>query len=153
MTLHLGISYVAAQMLGGVLGAAAAFHSMSGEDRSPLYPGLNTVPTDHTVLQAFMGEVYASFLFISVLYGTVVDKRGWGKLGPVAVGLIVPLLMWLEGPVSSMCINPARAFGPALITWSWRHHWIFWTAPFLGGIPAGVIYSRLFAAECAQLSC
>ncbi len=77
--------------------------------------------------------------------------RGWGKFGPIAVGLVVPLLMWLEGPVSSMCINPARAFGPALILWSWRQHWIFWTAPFLGGIPAGVIYSQLFAAECAEL--
>lgn len=28
-----------------------------------------------SVMQGFMGEVYASFVFISVLFGTVVDKR------------------------------------------------------------------------------
>jgi hypothetical protein len=66
----------------------------------------------------------------------------------MAVGLIVPLLMWMEGPVSSMCINPARAFGPALVTGMWDNHWVFWTAPFLGGIPAGLIYTKLFTEEC-----
>ena len=63
------------------------------------------------------------------------------------MGLIVPLLMWLEGSVSSMCINPARAFGPALVAGVWDHHWVFWTAPFLGGIPAGLIYTRLFSEK------
>ncbi len=65
------------------------------------------------------------------------------------MGLIVPLLMWLEGSVSSMCINPARAFGPALVTGVWDNHWIFWTAPFLGGVPAGLIYSKLFTQQYA----
>lgn len=76
--------------------------------------------------------------------------RGWGRLGPLAVGLIVPLLMWLEGSVSSMCINPARAFGPALIAGVWDNHWVFWTAPFLGGIPAGLMYKHLFNEKCAS---
>ena len=76
-------------------------------------------------------------------------RRGWGRLGPIAVGLIVPLLMFLEGSVSSMCINPARAFGPALVSGVWDNHWIYWSAPFLGGVPAGLIYSKLFTAECA----
>ena len=75
--------------------------------------------------------------------------RGWGRLGPLSVGLIVPLLMWLEGSVSSMCINPARAFGPALMTGVWDNHWVFWTAPFLGGIPAALIYTQLFSEKCA----
>ena len=43
-------------------------------------------------------------------------SRGWGKLGPLAVPLAICLLMWLVGPISSMCINPARAFGPAVVT-------------------------------------
>lgn len=86
---------------------------------------------------------------LTVLTVHVVTFRGWGRLGPLAVGLIVPLLMWLEGSVSSMCINPARAFGPALVTGVWDNHWIFWIAPFLGGVPAGLIYSKLFTAECA----
>ncbi|CAL8464331.1 g3866 [Coccomyxa elongata] len=147
MALKLGVAYIFAQVLGGIVGAAAAFTSLPAALQTAAYAGLNAVPADHTVLQAFMGELYAAFIFISVLFGTVVDKRGWGRLGPIAVGLIAPLLMWIEGSVSSMCINPARAFGPAFVTGVWDNHWVFWTAPFLGGIPAGLIYSKLFTAE------
>lgn len=99
----------------------------------------------------FMNWNHPTFRLI-VLTVHVVTYRGWGRLGPLAVGLIVPLLMWLEGSVSSMCINPARAFGPALVTGVWDNHWIFWIAPFLGGVPAGLIYSKLFTAECALLT-
>ena len=43
-------------------------------------------------------------------------RRGWGKLGPLSLGLTVPLLMWAVGPISSLSINPARAFGTAVVT-------------------------------------
>ncbi|CAL5220533.1 g2567 [Coccomyxa viridis] len=150
MTVRLGLAYIAAQTVGGVVGAAAAFSSLPAALQTAGYAGINAIPADHTLLQGFMGEVYASFVFISVLFGTVVDKRGWGRLGPLSVGLIVPLLMWLEGSVSSMCINPARAFGPALMTGVWDNHWVFWTAPFLGGIPAALIYTQLFSEKALK---
>ena len=55
--------------------------------------------------------------FGMVLAVTLVSCRGWGpKLGPLAVPVAILLLMWLVGPISSMCINPARAFGPAVVT-------------------------------------
>ena len=42
--------------------------------------------------------------------------RGWGKLKPFCVPVAITLLMWLLGPISSACINPARAFGVAFVT-------------------------------------
>ena len=42
--------------------------------------------------------------------------RGWGQFGPFAIALGVTFNMWITGPVSSNCINPARALGPAVVT-------------------------------------
>ena len=48
-------------------------------------------------------------------------RSQWGKYKPLAIPLVVTLLMWLLGPISSMCVNPARAFGPAIVTgWEFR---------------------------------
>ena len=47
---------------------------------------------------------------------TCILCRGWGKLKPFCVPVAITLLMWLLGPISSACINPARAFGVAFVT-------------------------------------
>lgn len=139
-----GVCYIVAQCLGGILGAAGAFYSLPVSMQVVGFAGVQGVPLDRTVAQAFLGEVYASFFFIFVLMGMVVDKRGWGKFGPFAVPLAICLDMWILGPVSSMCINPARALGPALVTGFWENHWLWWTAPFVGGLTAGKLYTKFW---------
>ena len=42
--------------------------------------------------------------------------RGWGQFGPFAIALGITFNMWITGPISSNCINPARALGPAVVT-------------------------------------
>jgi len=141
----LGVAYVAAQLAGGVLGAAAAFYSLPKGMQTLAHAGTQAVPAGSSVPQAFMGEAFAAFALIFVLMATNIDPRSkWGNLKPLAIPLIITLLMWLMGPVSSMCVNPARAFGPAVVTGFWEHHWIWWTAPFVGGLTAAKVYSLLF---------
>lgn len=65
----------------------------------------------------------------------------------VSQALVIPILIFLVGPVSSMCINPARALGPALASGFWEHHWLWWTAPFVGGFAAVVPYKFLSELE------
>lgn len=36
--------------------------------------------------------------------------------------------------VSGACMNPARAFGPAVVASHWNHHWIFWVGPTCGAL-------------------
>ncbi|DBA90629.1 TPA: hypothetical protein ACH3X1_003857 [Trebouxia sp. C0004] len=139
-----GVCYIIAQCLGGIFGAAGAFYSLPVSMQNVGFAGVQGVPLDRTVAQAFLGEVYASFFFVFVLFGMLVDKRGWGKLGPLAVPLAICLDMWILGPVSSMCINPARALGPAVVTGFWENHWLWWTAPFVGGLTAGKLYTKFW---------
>ncbi|KAF3704629.1 Aquaporin-8 [Channa argus] len=39
-----------------------------------------------------------------------------------------------SGIMSGACMNPARAFGPALAANQWNHHWIYWIGPICGAL-------------------
>jgi aquaporin Z len=45
-------------------------------------------------------------------------------------------MVWLEAPISGTSLNPARSFGPALVSWLWHDHWLYWVAPPLGALLA-----------------
>ena len=44
-------------------------------------------------------------------------------------------------------MNPAVAFGPAVVSWSWSNHWIYWVGPLVGGGLAGIIYDFVYIIE------
>jgi glycerol uptake facilitator-like aquaporin len=98
------------------------------------------VPPDHSVLQAFAGEFFAAFILIFLVCTVGLDKKGDPTRIPLVVAITVPLLIYMVGPVSSMCINPARAIGPALANGYWQDHWLWWVAPSLGALAAIVPY-------------
>ena len=57
-----------------------------------------------------------SMTSIGTLSCCVCLRRGWGKLAPFSLAACLPLLQWMLGPISSGCVNPARAFGVAFVT-------------------------------------
>lgn len=111
---------------------------------------MQLIPPDRTVLQGFMGEAAAAFILIAIVCFTALDPKGDPKKIPLVMGITVPLLVYTVGPVSSMCINPARALGPAVASGVWDHHWIWWTAPFVGAFLACVPYRALLDAEAQE---
>lgn len=59
----------------------------------------------------------------------------WGLAGvPVTSVLAV-----CRGAVSGACMNPARAFGPAVMAGHWDYHWVYWLGPLLGSLLVGVL--------------
>jgi len=63
---------------------------------------------------------------------------------PFAIGFTLGFLCFLGGSVSGGAFNPARVFGPALVSGKWDEHWLYWIADFLGGTAAGFT-QRFFA--------
>ncbi|KAJ3214359.1 hypothetical protein HDU67_001747 [Dinochytrium kinnereticum] len=65
---------------------------------------------------------------------TIYTTSGNTKAGfaPVAIGFTLGFLCFIGGTVSGGAFNPARVFGPALITGQFRHHWIYWFGDFIG---------------------
>jgi aquaporin Z len=43
------------------------------------------------------------------------------------------ILVWLEAPLSGTSTNPARSFGPELVSHLWHGWWVYWLGPLAGG--------------------
>nr|AJI43697.1 tonoplast intrinsic protein [Hevea brasiliensis] len=93
-------------------------------------------------------EMVMTFGLAYTVYATAVDtNRGsLGIIAPLAIGLIVGANILVGGPFDGASMNPARAFGPALVGWRWRNHWIYWLGPFIRGGLAALIYRIISSA-------
>jgi len=94
---------------------------------------------------ALVLEIAMTFSLMYVVYATAIDpKRGTiGTIAPLAIALVVGANILAGGPFDGACMNPARAFGPALVGWRWDYHWIFWVGPFLGAAIAALLYEYI----------
>jgi aquaporin Z len=52
----------------------------------------------------------------------------------------VATLVWLGAPISGTSLNPARSFGPSIVSWFWYFQWLYWIAPPLGGLTAVALF-------------
>ena len=87
-------------------------------------------------------EVILTLLLVTAVWGTAVDDRH-PPIGGFGIGLCVTMNILIAGPLTGGVMNPARAFGPALVSGVWKDHWIWWAGPLLGGALAALIYDRL----------
>jgi MIP family channel proteins len=96
--------------------------------------------------QAIMIEAVLTFFLVFVVYGSAVDARA-PKIGGLAIGLTVAIDIMFGGPLTGAAMNPARTFGPALVSGHWNNHIVYWAGPLLGGALAGLIYGRFLIKE------
>lgn len=91
---------------------------------------------------AVVMEIVMTFGLVYVVYATAIDPRrgSLGTIAPLAIAFIVGANVLVGGPFEGAAMNPARAFGPALVGWRWNNHWIYWLGPFVGAALAGIIY-------------
>ncbi|KAL0021955.1 hypothetical protein WJX79_005286 [Trebouxia sp. C0005] len=65
-------------------------------------------------------------------------------LAPLAIGLILFVCHLVAIPVDGYCVNPARGFGPAVVSRTFHRYWIFWVGPLTGAAVAAFIYQTVF---------
>ena len=94
---------------------------------------------------AFLCEVVMTFMFLIIIMGAT-DKRAPKGFAPIPIGLGLTLIHLISIPVTNTSVNPARSTGQALFVqgWALSQLWLFWVAPILGGILAGLTYRCLF---------
>src|SRR5947209_15756698 len=105
--------------------------------------GGQSISSDITLLQAIILEAIATFFLVFVVFGTAVDPRG-PKVGGFAIGLTVTAGILGIGPLTGGSMNPARSFGPAVVTHLFEGQAAYWIGPIIGGVAAAVLYDRLF---------
>ncbi len=143
--------YWVAQLLGAIAAAYALVIILPDSSWRPEALGsINpTLAPDFTRLHGMLLEGVMTFFLVFVFFASSVDAKGaFNKVAGFAIGLAVTVDALCGLPFTGAAVNPARAFGPALVTRNhWTNHGVYWVGPLLGGVLAGVIYDRIFLAD------
>ena len=137
-----GLMFVVAQLGGAVVGALLLLATIPGAVDTNL--GAHALGPDVSVGMGLLMEIVITFALVFVIFATAVDPRGMGNLAPLAIGLTVLVDHLLAVPITGASMNPARSFGPALVSGEWAGHWLYWAGPLLGGALAGLVYQMAF---------
>src|SRR5690242_16480364 len=132
-------AYIVAQLLGGVLGALLIKLIFPVGVTRPISLGTPTLANNVQIGQAIALETVLTFFLVSAVFGTCVNAEA-PKVGGFAVGLVLWFDILVGGPLTGAAMNPARAFGPALVAGQWVAHIVYWVGPLLGGIIAGLLW-------------
>ena len=135
------IGYIISQLLGATVGALFLRIIFSNAQLSLNLgtPGLNGVSFWVGILIEFI----LTFLLVFTIFGTSVDKKAPKGIYGFAIGLVLTFDILVGGNLTGAAMNPARVFGPALISGFWNHHIVYWIGPILGALLAALIYDNL----------
>ncbi len=129
LDLRTTLGYVVAQLMGAVLGCLPLL-AWGPMGESVIFGA--TVPgVGYATGTVFMGEVVTTFTMVTLLALFL----GYRKIRPFTPALFPPLyalMVWLEAPISGTSTNPARSFGPSVISGQWQGGWIYWIGPMVG---------------------
>ncbi len=147
------LPYIVAQVLGAIAGAGILYLIASGK------PGFELggfaangygehSPEGYSMLSAFLAEFILTFIFLFIILGSTYSKAPKGFAG-LAIGLGLTLIHLVSIPITNTSVNPARSTSQALFVgdWAMAELWLFWVAPILGAIVAGLVYKFLSPEE------
>ena len=131
--------YWVSQLLGAAFAAwtlKSVYGSMAGS------VGGASLSQGVSPMKAMLAEGIGTFLLMLVIVGTAIDKRGSFAAG-FPIGLTISSVILVIGPMTGAALNPARWFGPALVTGTWSNAWVWIIGPLLGAGLAALGYNWL----------
>jgi MIP family channel proteins len=130
--------YIGSQILGAVIGAGVVYATFGSSMAASV-----TLPADDNVIRALVLEIVMTFTLVYVVTAATTSENKIGPLAGTAVGFTLGFNVLFGGSISGGSLNPARSFGPALVTGNFDFHWIYWVAPIIGGLIAAGLYKGL----------
>ena len=141
-----GIGYIIFQLIGAVV-AAFSLKAILPEIGAKVNFGTQGGPSEllnNSVMAGITVEIILTFFLVTVIFLTAVHKKAPAGIHGISIGGMVFLLHLVGVPLTGASMNPARTFGPAVVSGFWELHWLYWLAPIIGGIIAGVIMNYVF---------
>ena len=137
---RLAITYVSAQLAGAVVGCIPIL--LWGDMGRSLNFGATTPGAAYTVPEALFGEVITTFALMFMLM-VFIAFRELRPFTPFMVPFLYGVMVPLEADVSGISTNPARSFGPSVVSGVWDAWWIYWIGPLIGVVLASAVGYRL----------
>ena len=140
------LSYISSQLLG----ATAA--SLLLRFLFPQNETLGITLPAGSVAQSFVLEIVLTFILMWVILSVSTGAKEKGITAGIAVGSVIGLEAMFAGPISGASMNPARSFGPALVSLHFEDLWIYLVAPVLGALAAVPVCRIICPEKCCQPS-
>jgi aquaporin Z len=149
------LPYWLAQVLGGTAAAGVLYVIFTGQPSWTVAGFASNgygahSPGQYSLLACLLAEALLTFFFLIVILGST-DQRAAKGFAPLAIGLCLTLIHLIGIPITNLSVNPARSTGPAMIvlasgnSWAVGQLWLFWVAPLVGAVLAGLFYAAILA--------
>jgi len=141
------LPYILAQLMGAVAAAGLLYLIVTGKSDFNGIGGFAAngyaehSPGGFGVCAALIAEVAMTFMFLIIILGAT-DERAPKGFAPIAIGLGLVLIHLITIPITNTSVNPARSTSQAIFVGGWaiKQLWLFWVAPIVGALLAGVVY-------------
>jgi aquaporin Z len=151
-------AYIVAQVFGGIIASAVLYLIASGKPGFSLSQGFAAngygehSPGGYSLIACAIAEAVLTFIFLIIILGAT-ERRVPVGFAAIPIGLGLTVINLVAIPVSNCSVNPARSTGPAVFVGGWAAEqlWLFWVAPIVGAIVAGLVYPLLTEAIEARV--
>lgn len=145
------LGYIIAQLIGAIAAAGVLYLIVSGNSSFTDIGGFaangydSLSPGGYSMISAFIAELVLTAFFLLIILGSTNERAPKG-FAPIAIGLALTLIHLICIPITNTSVNPARSTSQALFAGGdfVPQLWLFWLAPILGAIIAGLIHKALF---------
>ena len=135
--------YILSQLIGAMLAAYSLKVFVPGAMEASL--GGQSISPNVSIVAAIFIEFVLTFFLVTAIFGTAVDDRGtFSAVAGFGIGLVVTVDILAGGPFTGASMNPARSFGPAIISGTWENQIVYWVGPIIGGAIASLFYNSFF---------
>ncbi|GAM27686.1 hypothetical protein SAMD00019534_108620, partial [Acytostelium subglobosum LB1] len=147
-----GLLFIIMQSAGALAGASLMAAAVPYRYEGNL--GATTINPVISIARAFFLEFMATALLCFVVLSLSVynewDSR-LSRFAPLAIGCAVYVGVAMLNPWTGGSLNPARSFGPAVLSGTWHYHWLYWAAPIAGGVAAGLVWRYILSEKVALI--
>lgn len=134
------VIYILAQLSGGVLGGLLTKALMEDEGRAISYGAASVSGILGGNLQGMAVEAIGTFVLVLVICVAALSLRSASDWAPLAIGSTYGFAIMVLAPLTGGALNPARWFGPALVSNDWGGVWPYVVGPLLGAIVAVLVF-------------
>jgi MIP family channel proteins len=149
-----GVGYIVSQLAGAVAGSAIGYGVLGSEK----YGGWLSVAPGLSQRQGFVAEIVGTFVLVTIVFIVCVQttsglltpsKLTVRGMAPQIIGFATWVIHLALIPINGCGVNPARAFGPALVNNKFNDHWIYWAGPAVGALCVISVQFILFGSAKA----
>lgn len=135
-------AYILTQLAAAAVGALLVQWLLPAAAVRSTLLGLPVIASNVTLNQAIGIEAVLTFFLMFAVFGTAVSPDA-PRVGGFGIGLVLLFDILVGGPLTGAAMNPARAFGPALVSGQWLGHVVYWVGPIAGAMVAALLWQHV----------